>query len=118
MESILPVFIPRHVVAKNPETLLKLYDEAIRTYVSGNYVACIAMCRSLFEYILINYYEAKIKAKDDLVDIISQAQKKYEFLNKLGLQKKRKKANDLIHDYNGENIGDKTVLDFIRTVKS
>ena len=117
-KSILPVFIPRHVVAKNPETLLKLYDEAIRTYVSGNYVACIAMCRSLFEYILIKYYGAKIKTDDDLSAIISQAQKKYEFLNKLGLHKKRIKANDLIHNYNGENIEDKTVLDFIKTVKS
>jgi len=81
-------------------------------------VACIAMCRSLFEYILIKYYGAKIKTDDDLSAIISQAQKKYEFLNKLGLHKKRIKANDLIHNYNGENIEDKTVLDFIKTVKS
>jgi len=36
----------------------------------------------------------------------------------LGLHKKRIKANDLIHNYNGENIEDKTVLDFIKTVKS
>lgn len=117
-KSIPPVFIPRHVIVKNPETLLKLYNEVYKTYVSGNYVACIAMCRSLFEYILIKYYGAKIKADDDLSKIISNAQKRYEFLNKLGLHKKRITANYLIHNYNGKNIADRTVLDFIRTIKS
>lgn len=110
------IFIPKHVAAKNPQTLLTLYDEAVRTYSAGNFLACITMCRSLYEHILINYYGAK--TEDDLTNIISWSEKKYESLKDLYLHEKRKKANNIIHNYNGEHIREKTVLDYIRTVKS
>jgi len=113
-----PLFVPRHVAKQNPQTLYALYAEAVRTYTSGNFLACIAMCRSLFEHILINYYGATNDDDDNLAKIISWSEKKYKSLHALGLHKKRRKANRILHNYSGENIENKIALSFIETVKA
>lgn len=110
------LLIPRHVAVKNPMPLRKLYDEAVRTQVSGNYVACIAMCRSLIEHVLIKYYGAN--AVGSLDEKITWAEKRYESLLELRLHEKRREANDLIHEYAGKNVEGKVTLRFIETVKA
>jgi len=109
------IFVPEHVATHNPQTLYTLYAEVVRTYTSGNFLACIAMCRALFEHILINYYGANGK---DLEEKISNSESKFESLRELRLQNKRRKANRILHNYRGENIENKIVLNFIKTVKA
>jgi len=117
-QSVPAVFVSKSIAVKNPEILYDLYKELVKNYVMGNYWSCISLCRSLFEHILLKYYYGKDKDRDaTLEDIISYCSCKYEFLRKKDLQKLRVGANTIIHEYNGEDLEDKVVFDFIRTVK-
>ena len=112
------VLVPKSIAVKNPLILYDLYREVVSNYVLGNYLSCISMCRSLFEHILVRYYYDMQKDKDtDLSQIISYCSFKYDVIKSKNLHKLRLRANKIIHNYNGENIDDSIIFDFIRTVK-
>ncbi|HZX36345.1 MAG TPA: hypothetical protein VFF54_07655 [Thermodesulfobacteriota bacterium] len=110
------LFIPTFIHAKNPEALYRLYEEVVRTYSGKNYLACIALCRAILEYLLNNYYECETSAKN-LSGKIKYAGEKYPNLRKYKLWEKKKTADDILHDYSGKDIEETAVIDFIRTIK-
>jgi hypothetical protein len=110
------LFIPDHALYTNIKPLVELYNEAVRAFVFGLYVASIAMCRALLEHILIYHYKfPKLK----LQDIISLAEKKFERLKKLNLDDIRDFGNKVMHRYEkGVKIEDKMVINYLLTLKA
>lgn len=109
------LFIPIHTVSRNITPIEDLYNESVRAYIFGLTEASVAMCRALMEHILRKYYHI---SGDNLGDIISQAERKYQYLKGLKLHSKRELANKVLHDY--ENRGkeiEKAALDFLQTIR-
>jgi hypothetical protein len=110
------LFIPDYALHSNIKPLVELYNEAVRAYVFGLYVASIAMCRALLEHILKYHYKI---SKGKLVDIISYAEKKFERLKTLNLDDIRDNGNKVMHRYEkGVKIENKVVITFLLTLKS
>lgn len=100
----------------NITPLVEMYDEAAMAYVLGNKLAAVTMCRALMEHILKKYYNIQA---GDLKGVIAIAEQRFPQLKKFGMQKKRRLANDILHDFESENeVTDKAVVDFLKTIKS
>ena len=109
------LFIQPHVAQVEDDPLVTLYDEAVRTYVYGNRVAAVAMCRAIMEHVLENHYKVKDK---DLETTIAIAEQRFPQLKKWNLQKKRKLANDMLHNYEkNSKVEDEAVVNYLRTIK-
>lgn len=114
-KSVPELFIPRHAASVNLRPIEELYDEAVRTYVYGNYVASIAMCRALLEHILQKHYKIE---NGNLQDMITIAEGHFRKFRKLGLQKKRYLANRIMHDFEKQSdIEEKSVVEFLKTIR-
>ncbi len=109
------LFIPSHAAQGNLLPLYELYNEAVRSYVFGNKVAAIAMCRALLEHVLVEYY--KVDGKD-LESVISIAEGRYKHFKKLRLQQKRRLANNILHNYREKpDVDDQVVIEFLGIIK-
>mgnify|MGYP001567315844 FL=1 len=109
------LFIPQHITVTNTAPLVDLYNEAIRTYVFGNREAAVALCRALLEHILQKYYKARA---EKLKDIIAIAEQKFPNIKKLRLERLRRLANNILHEYeNIDEIEDTAIFDFLKTIK-
>ena len=116
METISRIIYPyAHSDTTNTEPLIELYGEAVRTYVFGNKVASITMCRALLEHILQKYYGLQA---ENLDKIIILAEERFPNLKKLNLRNKKNLANRILHNYeNKSETEDKSVVDFLKTIK-
>jgi len=115
---IQPIFIPDHVSntygLNDPTSLNELLYNAVRAFVFGATSAAIAMCRALMELILRKHYGGE---GEDLKNVIKfvEAQPKHNWIRHLKLQKKRRDANDVLHDYH--RIEDEAVVQFLSALK-
>lgn len=110
------IFIPDDYRNQNIESLVDLYNEAVKTYIFGNKLASLAICRALLENVLINYYNLN---EGDLDKIITTAEIKYPYFKQLELHKKRRMVNRILHNYKKDRpIKDGDVLDFLHTLKN
>lgn len=109
------LFIMPHVAQTDNAPIVELYSEAVKSYAFGCKIASVAMCRALMEHILKTNYKI---AGDSLENIIALAEKRFPQLKKLSMQRKRKLANNMIHNYgDGEDIEDRAVIEYLRTIK-
>ena len=109
------MLIPRHALSVNPRPILELYNEAVKTYVFGNKVASISMCRALLEHILEKHYRIDGERLDKMIAI---AERRFNQFRKLDLQGKRKLANRIMHDYEKQSdVEDKIVVDFLIAIR-
>lgn len=109
------LFISKNIKKKTDE-LIEMYNESVKSYIFGLNVASIAMCRALLEHILINYYGIP---KDDLVKIISHAEKRFKKLKSLNLHKLRMDGNDILHEYEKKSKIEETVVaNYLLTIRT
>jgi len=109
------LFISERIHKKN-DKLVEMYNEAVKSYIFGLNVPATAMCRALLEHILINYYRIP---KDDLVNVVSIAEKKYRRLQSLNLHKLRKNGNEVMHEYETKSkIEDGAVVSYLLTIRA
>ena len=102
-------------INKRINKLIELYNEAAKCYIFGLNVAAVAMCRALLEYILIQYYKIE---EDNLKRIISSAEKRYNRLKKLNLDKLRSEGNDVMHKYETrEYLEESAVIEYLSTIR-
>lgn len=110
------IFIPDDYRDQKIDDLVDLYHEAVKSYIFGNNLASLAICRALLENVLINYYNFE---GDDLDKIITTAEIKYPYFKELNLHKKRRLVNRVLHNYKKDKpIKDSDILDFLHTLKS
>jgi hypothetical protein len=103
-------------INKRTDKLIELYNEAARCYIFGLNVASIAMCRSLLEHILVEYYKMK---EENLHDMIVYAEEKFKKLRSLNLHKLRMDGNSVMHDYEQKSrIEDQAVVGYLMTIRS
>jgi len=103
-------------INKRTDKLIELYNEAARCHIFGLNVAATAMCRSLLEYILVEYYEIK---KQNLKQMIIFAEKKFKKIRSLSLDALRKGGNSVMHDYEKKStIEDQAVVGYLMTIRS
>jgi hypothetical protein len=103
-------------INKKTDKLIELYNEAARCYIFGLNVAATAMCRSLLEHILVEYYKME---KENLHDMIIFAEKKFKKIRSLDLHKLRKDGNSVMHDYEKKSrIEDQAVVGYLMTIRS
>ncbi len=103
-------------INKKTDKLIELYNEAARCYIFGLNVAATAMCRSLLEHILVEYYKRK---EENLHDMIVYAEKKFNKIRSLNLHKLRKDGNSVMHDYEKKSkIEDQAVVEYLMTIRS
>ena len=110
------LYIPHHLQNRNTVPLIELYHEAVKAYTFGNRIASVVMCRALMEHILQKYYQVK---GETLQNIIALAEAKFPNLKKLNMDKKRRLANDILHEYENRtsDLEDKAIIEFLRTIK-
>jgi hypothetical protein len=109
------LFISEKIQKKN-DKLVEMYNEAVKSYIFGLNVSATAMCRALLEHILINYYRIP---KDDLINVVSIAEKKFRRLQSLKLHKLRKDGNDVMHEYETKSrIEDAAVVSYLLTIRA
>ena len=114
-KSVPELLIPRHALSVNPRPILELYNEAVKTYVFGNKVASISMCRALLEHILEKHYRIDGEGLDKMIAI---AEHRFNQFRKLDLQGKRKLADRIMHDYEKQSdVEDKIVVDFLTAIR-
>ncbi len=114
-KSVPELLIPKHALSVNPRPIEELYNEAVKTYVFGNKVASISMCRALLEHILQKHYRIEEEGLDKMITI---AEGRFKQFRKLDLHKKRKLANRIMHDYEKQSdLEDKIVVDFLKTIQ-
>ena len=77
------IFIPLHIQYTNSGPLIELYSEAARSYVFGNKIASVVLCRSLMEHILKNYYKVH---GENIEKVIYFAESRFPQLTKFNLQ--------------------------------
>jgi hypothetical protein len=108
--------IPHHLQSRNTAPLIELYHEAVKAYTFGNRIASVVMCRALMEHILQKYYRVK---GENLQNVIALAEASFPNLKKLNMDKKRRLANDILHEYENRpsDLEDKAIIDFLRTIK-
>lgn len=110
------IYFPDDYQNQSIDNLINLYHEAVKSYIFGNNLASLAICRALLENVLINHYHF---AGEDLDKIITTAEIKHPYFRELNLHKKRKMANRILHDYKKDKpIKDSDILDFLHTLKS
>lgn len=110
------LLIPSRVLIVDPRPIIELYNEAVRTYVFGNKIASISMCRALLEHILEKHYHIDEK---DLEKMITKAEGQFKQFRKLNMQRKRRLANRIMHDYEKQQeIEDQIVIDFLKTLQA
>ncbi len=115
-KQIPELLIPSHALKVNPQPIFELYNEAVRSYVFGNNVAAISMCRALLEHILSTHYNIKA---DHLDNMITLAEARYNHFRKMRMQESRKLANRIMHDYEKKpHVEDKAVVEFLRTIQT
>ncbi|MBU4583548.1 MAG: DUF4145 domain-containing protein [Proteobacteria bacterium] len=103
-------------IRKKTDKLVEMYNEAVKSYIFGLNVSSTAMCRALLEHILINYYGIP---KDDLVKVVSLAEKRFRKLESLNLHKLRKNGNDVMHEYETKSrIEDDAVVSYLLTIRA
>lgn len=110
------LYIPPHLQSKNTVPLAELYHEAVKAYTFGNRIASVVMCRALMEHVLQKYYQVE---GENLQNIIAFAEVRFPQLKKLNMDKKRRLANDILHEYESRqsDLEDKAIIDFLRTIK-
>jgi hypothetical protein len=109
------LFIPTVTESTKADSLIDLYNEAVRSYVFGSKIASVAMCRALLEHILTEHYSLQEK---NLEKIIILAEEKFPNLKKLNMRHKKNLANDILHEYEKRpEVEDKAVVDFLRALK-
>lgn len=114
--AVAPNIFISEKVKKKTDKLVEMYHEAVRCYIYGLNVSATAMCRALLEHILLNYYGLP---KDDLVNVVSLAEKKFKKLQVLNLHKLRKDGNDVLHEYETKSkIEDAAVVSYLLTIRS
>ena len=71
------------------------------------------------EHILKKYYlNYSLRKRISLEDVISLAEKKFEYLKKFKLKYKKNLANKVLHVYeNREKMKEKAALDFLKTIR-
>jgi hypothetical protein len=113
------LFISEHMQSCNITPIQELYNESVRAYVFGFNQASVTLCRALMEHILKKYYlKYSERKRIRLEDIISLAERNFEYLKKLRLKSKKNRANKVVHVYeNREKMTEKAVLDFIQTIR-
>nr|HPJ01027.1 hypothetical protein [Enterococcus sp.] len=84
------IYFPDDYQNQSIDDLIDLYHEAVKSYIFGNKLASLAICRALLENVLINYYNLN---KGDLDNIITTAEIKYPYFKQLELHKKRRMVN-------------------------
>ncbi|MBP7508315.1 MAG: hypothetical protein KA807_10860 [Prolixibacteraceae bacterium] len=110
------IYFPDDYRNQNIDDLIDLYHEAVKSYIFGNNLASLAICRALLENVLINYFHFE---RNDLDKIIATAEIKYPYFRELNLHKKRKMVNRILHNYKKDRpIKDNDILDFLHTLKS
>ena len=103
-------------INKKTDKLIELYNEAARCHIFGLNVAATAMCRSLLEYILVEYYKIK---EENLKKVIIFAEKKFKKIRTLNLDTLREAGNSVMHDYeNKSKIEDQAVVGYLMTIRS
>ena len=102
---------------KTLQSLYMLYNEAVRTYVMGCNIACMTMCRALWELILKNYYLDIQDDREKLGKIISMAERKFSRLTKLNLKSSKEEIDKLLHGFDGKEVEDGIVLNNLTTTK-
>ena len=103
-------------IKKKTNKLIEMYNEAVKSYIFGLNVASTAMCRALLEHILINYYGMP---KDDLVKIVSLAEKKFRKLESLNLHKLRMDGNEVLHEYESKSrIEEVAVVSYLLSIRA
>ncbi len=109
------LLIPSHALSVNPRPIIELYNEAVRTYVFGNKIASISMCRAFLEHILEKHYHID---EENLEKKITKAEGQFKQFRKLNMQGKRRLANRIMHNYEKQGeIKDKIVIDFLNTLQ-
>ena len=110
------LLIPAHALSNNSRPIVELYNEAVRTYVFGNKIASISMCRALLEHVLEKHYRI---SDENLAKVIAKAEGAYPKLRKLRMQNKRLLGNRVLHDYeNQASLEDQSVIEFLRTIQA
>lgn len=107
--------IPNLIAVKNPQAIYNYYSEIAKTYATGNLIACLVLCRALLEYCLNKYFGSD--HKKGLEAKIEHAECQDIKIKKFKFKKHKKKADDLIHNYDGGEIDDATVKSFIVNLK-
>jgi hypothetical protein len=118
-------FIPAHVLnrygASDKGSLLHLLDDAVRAYVFGAPAAAIAMCRAALETVLKQHYGHGQWEDVKLGKLVVLASQRYDFIQEKRITPLVEKANRILHDYTEAHSltaeDDRTILNFLRTVK-
>ena len=109
------IFLLPHVAQGENSPIVQLYNEAVKAYAFGCKNSSVAICRSLMEHILKTNYKI---TGGSLIAIIILAEKRFPQLKKLSMQTKRKLANNMLHNYEGgQDLEDRAVIDYLRTIK-
>ena len=124
-QSIPPIFYPRHVTnldsSGQDESLFKLINDAIVAYVMGATAAAIITCRSALETVLKRHYGKGAWDNESLHKIIVLAERRYRHVDGKRLQRLRKEANTIVHQYSFTRKlsleEEKTIVEFLLTVK-
>lgn len=117
-KRIEPVFIPDHVAnaygASEAGSLSELLDQAVTAYVHGASAAAVAMCRALTELVLTKHYGCEGEDLENII-IFAEKQPRYYWMKKHKFQKKRKLANQVLHEY--RRLTDESVVNWLAAIK-
>ncbi len=110
------LLIPSHALSVNPQPIYKLYNEAVRSYVFGNKIAAISMCRALLEHILEKHYKIEEDGLDKMITIVEG---RYKHFEKMKMHEKRKLSNKIMHEYEKKpKVKDQAVIDFLIIIRT
>jgi hypothetical protein len=119
-----PVYLmPAHVSNRHGHTELNglhaLLADAIRAYVAGAPLAAMMACRSLLEIVLRDHYCQGESGK--LAELIVLASRRFDHVDQKRLDRLRKEANRVVHEYGSAGsrdlAGNRAIIEFLKTLK-
>jgi len=123
--NIPPIFYPTQVANTRSDPLddplFKLINDAILAYVMGATAAAIITCRTALETVLKEHYGKGQWNNDSLARVITLAEQRYKYIKGKRLQRLRKDANNIVHNYvvtkKASKEEEKIIVEFLTTVK-
>ena len=117
-QQIPTIKIPKRVRKK--EALLSTFNEIVKSFVIGNNLAVITLCRSTFELVLFKYYGGETKSKPGndpkLSEMINFASENFE-IDKPFCIEQCGQMNKIVHNLKGIKPSNERTLSHINFIK-